>query len=224
MQSFSPCWLLGNNSDNGWEAHEEEERAYYLFSGNLPGLISSPTLSVRGGLSQQFKLWRWVGFNCTTLYIIKQEKKNWKKIRLHYLLILWSDVFFMVTYIYSKTSFEFSLDQGAYSKSFIFFFLCLCPSFLCRQHNVCFCILEWSTLSLFTSVWMNLASQEVSGEKKSWMRIKPAVLCYDEVRLRNTKLRSLNELTYQAREESNLMQLLRALHIYMLHKQVIHIL
>lgn len=46
----------------------------------------------------------------------------------------------------------------------------------------------------------------------------------DEVLLRNAKLRSLNELTYQAREEFNLMQLLRALHIHRLHKQAAHIL
>lgn len=71
---------------------------------------------------------------------------------------------------------------------------------------------------------MKLASQEVSGEKKRRLRIMPGVSCCDEVFLRNAKLRSLNGLTYQAREESNLMQLLRALHIYRLHKQVIHIL
>lgn len=71
---------------------------------------------------------------------------------------------------------------------------------------------------------MKLASQEESRVKRKRLRIMSGVLCCDEIFPRNAKLQSLNELTYQAREESNLMQLLRALHIYRLHKQVIYIL
>lgn len=80
------------------------------------------------------------------------------------------------------------------------------------------------SLSVFRSVWMKLASQEVSGGKNRRLRIVSGAWCCDEVFLRNAKLRSLNELTYQARKEFNLMQFLRALHIHRLHKQVIHIL
>ncbi len=72
--------------------------------------------------------------------------------------------------------------------------------------------------------WECLDETGITGilGSKGNLRIVCGVSCCDEVFLRNAKLRRLNELTYQAREEFNLMQLLGGLHIYRLHKQVIH--
>lgn len=57
-----------------------------------------------------------------------------------------------------------------------------------------------------TSVW-NLHHRRFQEKKKRRLRITSGASCCDEVFLRNAKLRSFNELTYQAGEESNLMQL-----------------
>lgn len=79
---------------------------------------------------------------------------------------------------------------------------------------------------------MKLSLQQVLGEEKKEKRkeeFTSAVLLFDEAFLfiffsANAKPSSLNELACEAREELNLTQLLRALHIYRLWRQVMHIL
>lgn len=72
---------------------------------------------------------------------------------------------------------------------------------------------------------MKVALQEVSRLKKRKEKATEIqVWLCDEAFLGSAELSRLNELAYQVREESNSMQLLRALHIYRLHKQAMHIL
>lgn len=92
------------------------------------------------------------------------------------------------------------------------------PLLICHQHNVCSGIFGGKSFPLM-SVLEKFAWQTFSAESKSQLRTMSSG---SEVFLRNAKLRSLNELTYWEGGGSNLIQLLRALHIYRLHKQTIH--
>lgn len=202
MKSFFYPWL-SINSDAAWEAHEEEERANYLFRGNLRCLISSPSSLMKERQSQQHKLWRWVGLRGTEIILqFCTLRDNGEVANRKITQIKWASLSLF---------------------SFLFFFplLCFCLfSFLCCQNHICFCILGmWSASGVSGG---NLHHRKFEERREGdWGLLSGELRC-DEVFPKNAKLQRLNELTYQASEESNLMQLLRALHICRLHKQVIH--